>query len=93
MSGYIVVRGVQFPVTGIRLAQGKVILACTVPGPVAAYDAVTPVTVFGEDGLGVCQGDCLLQWLEVGPGDTLQVQVLLAMNRCYGDAEELEASR
>lgn len=87
MTGYVVADGRRFPITEIRLAGGTMALTCTVRGPVPSYSGTGPVTVFGEDGIGVCQGDCALSWCEVLPHETLTLHISMAMETCYGDAE------
>lgn len=87
MSGYVVVNGRCFPVTEMRLAGGKMCLTCAVQGPVPTFEGGA-VTVFGADGIGVCQGDSLVTWPDVRPEDTLVVHISMAWDSCYGDAEE-----
>jgi hypothetical protein len=55
-KGTIVVRGYRFTITSVRLARGQFILTGTCPGPVGPMEN-EPVTVFGEDGQGIGQGN------------------------------------
>jgi hypothetical protein len=89
VSGYVVLLGRRLPVMEMRLAHGRICLSCSIRGPVPAYDGTIPVTVFGEDGIGVCQGDCAFSWPEAGPHDTFILNVEMCMNRCFGDAEAI----
>jgi hypothetical protein len=79
--------GVRVPIVAIRLLGGKMHLTCMAAGPLPASSEACAVTVFGEDGAGVCQGYCGVTWREAGPLDTLTLRIALDMARCYGDAE------
>jgi hypothetical protein len=88
VSGHVVIDGRRLPVTGIRMASGKINVTCAVGGPVPAFEGVASVTVFGEDDRGLFQGQCLLSWPQANPQDMLTVQLWVGWDRCYGDAEE-----
>jgi hypothetical protein len=86
--GHAVVEGIRLPILEIRLRDSGMDLWCHLDGPVAAAEGGT-VTVFGEDGTGICQGRCdSARWRAVGPGETLTVKLEMKMTCCYGDAEE-----
>ena len=87
MSGYVIVDGHKIPVTEIRLDGGKIKFVCERRGPVPSYSGTGPVTVFGEDDIGVCQGYCAMAWADVRPHDLLTLRVWMGMEQCYGDAE------
>jgi hypothetical protein len=87
VSGYVIVDGHKIPVTEIRLTGGKMKLTCEVAGPLPSYTGNGPVTVFGEDDVGVCQGYCFMTWAEVRARDLLTVRVWMAVESCYGDSE------
>lgn len=54
--GAIVARGYRFTITSVRLTRGQVILTSTCPGPVEPMEN-EPMTVFGDDGQGIGQGN------------------------------------
>jgi hypothetical protein len=86
--GYAMVEGHRFGVTGISLAGGKILLRVTRRGPAPAFDGPAAVTVFGEDDLGICQGNVHLDYGEVGEREALTVTINMKMDKCFGDAEE-----
>lgn len=86
MKGAAVIDGIRLPVTDVRLRGGRMVFWCTVAGPVRAVDGVFAVTVFGEDGTGICQGDCAVRWCDVGPEESLAFRIGLRMDECWGDA-------
>jgi hypothetical protein len=90
--GHAVVEGIRLPILEIRLRDGGMDLRCHLEGPVSAVEGGA-VTVFGEDGTGICQGRCDgARWQAVGPGETLTVRLEMKITWCYGDAEEPVAS-
>ena len=52
--GTVVIAGRTYPVTGLRLHNGQLQITAHGPGPVKAVTG-QPATVFGDDGIGVCQ--------------------------------------
>lgn len=85
--GHAVVNGLHIPVTGVSLRQGMVVFQCTLAGPVAPMDGAA-VTIFGEDGRGICQGNCDdVRWRRVLQGESLLLEIRMIMDRCYGDAD------
>lgn len=85
--GHAVVNGLHIPITGIRLCRSMVVLQCTLNGPVAPMDGAA-VTIFGEDGTGICQGSCEdVRWPRVPSGGHLVLELRMTMDRCYGDAD------
>jgi hypothetical protein len=84
--GTAVIRGIRVPVTGVSLRESRIFLSCTLRGPVPAVSG-GPVTIFGADGTGICQGDCDgLSWPEVGPDEMLMVSIDMRMEMCHGEA-------
>jgi hypothetical protein len=64
--GHLMVRGMRYEITGLRLVHAQLEITATRPGP--APELVNePVAVFGEDGRGFAQG-CS------GPGHGLSCQ-------------------
>lgn len=89
--GRAVIDGISVPVTSVSLHGGKLILQCTLAGPVRA-SAGGAVTIFGDDDAGICQGySDEVSWPEVKEGETLMVSVRMQVANCYGDAEGDEA--
>jgi hypothetical protein len=85
--GHALIEGISVPVTEVSLRGGGIVFKCVLTGPVAAVEGGA-VTIFGEDGTGICQGYCGdVSWIAVAPGETLMVKVEMKMDRCYGDAE------
>jgi hypothetical protein len=55
--GTLVVHGVRLPIIDIRLRNGQIYFLAQ--SGVGDYEVRGPITVFGEDGIGVFQGgDC-----------------------------------
>ena len=52
--GTVVVAGREYEITGLRLRDGKLEITAHGRGPSPAVSDA-PATVFGEDGLGICQ--------------------------------------
>lgn len=52
--GTVVIAGRTYPITGLRLLDGKLQVTAHGWGPAPAVTG-EPATIFGEDGLGVCQ--------------------------------------
>jgi hypothetical protein len=55
---------------------------------VAAVDGGA-VTIFGEDGTGICQGYSSVRWEKIHSWKTLIVEISMQMDTCFGDAEEV----
>lgn len=91
MIGHAVIEGIRVPVTRVSLRDGGLILWCTLTGPLPPVDGGT-VTIFGEDGAGICQGYCKdVRWKDVRTGDVLHVKISMQVGYCYGDAEPAAA--
>jgi hypothetical protein len=75
MAGYIVVAGVRVPIVRVSLREGGIFLLVEKHGPLPAAEG--PVTIFGEDDLGVCQTPSGLKWREIKPGETLSLELHL----------------
>jgi hypothetical protein len=52
--GSVVIDGYDYPITRLRLRDGKLLITAVHHGPVPPC-AGKPATVFGEDGTGICQ--------------------------------------
>jgi hypothetical protein len=85
--GEALVEGIRIPITDISLRGSQMVFRCMLRGPVAAVDSGT-VTIFGEDGSGICQGHSSVKWKEIHSWETLKVEINMQMDTCYGDAEE-----
>lgn len=84
MKGHIVVNGLEIPVTDVALRSSKICLTCEVAGPLAPFGGEVTLTVFGEDGTGLCQADCAeLAWPRVLQGEVLTVRVNIQANACF----------
>jgi hypothetical protein len=70
--GRLVIGGLALPITRIELRMGRVRLTGTRYGPFAMTGG--PVTVFGGDGIGVCQG-ASVESRVVGAGERLDLLV------------------
>jgi hypothetical protein len=77
--GFMVADGIRVPVTGMRLRKGFIELTCERWGPVRAVNP-SPVTVFGEDDLGIAQGGSVF-WPEARRGELLSVTLTFQMTR------------
>jgi hypothetical protein len=53
-KGHIIIGGRHFEVTDVRLRRGQVEVTFIIPGPAEPFSG--PISVFGEDGLGLWQG-------------------------------------
>lgn len=71
----LVVAGRRFPVTGLALRGGQLVITAEGPGPCPAFRD-EPVAVFGEDGTGMVQGGYITTD-EAGPQDRVQLTVNL----------------
>jgi hypothetical protein len=61
--GTVVIAGRTYQVTGLRLHGGKIRITAHGLGPAPAVTG-QPATIFGDDGIGVCQSwDCNLPGL------------------------------
>ena len=74
--GMLVVAGRRFPVTGLALRGGQVVVTAEGPGPCPVFRN-EPVTVFGEDDVGLVQGGYMTTAREAGPHDRMQLTVQL----------------
>jgi len=87
VKGYVAAGGIRIPVTEISLRESRLTLRCALAGPAQEFSGGA-VTIFGEDGSGICQGYCDdLRWREVAEGEALEVTINMQMERCLGDAE------
>ena len=68
----LVVAGRKFPVTTLALRGGQLEIHAEGPGPCPALRN-EPVTVFGEDGVGLVQGGYLTTPREAGPRDRVHL--------------------
>jgi hypothetical protein len=66
--GMMVVAGRRFPVTRLALRDGQLVITAEVPGPCPAFRN-EPVTVFGEDGIGMIQGGYMTTAVAARPQD------------------------
>ena len=73
-SGTIVVGGVAVPVTSITLAGGQIAVNARLQGPAPA--ATGPVTIFGEDGIGICQCSAMT-WPVISDYNSVEIVVKL----------------
>lgn len=80
------VDGHRLGISSITLRGGKIVLTCTAKGPLPACDGGA-ITVFGEDGAGVCQGYSVFAWSEISPYEMLSFNVAVGFESCHGDAE------
>jgi hypothetical protein len=83
--GHLVVGGVSFPVVGFELSGGRIWLIGVRYGPFTLKGG--PVTIFGADGIGVCQG-ADIKPMTVGDDHRLDLRVELRI----GTVEEDQAS-
>lgn len=70
--GTMVVAGRRFPVTRLALRGGQLEITAQGPGPCPAFRN-EPVTVFGEDNVGVIQGGYMSTTEEARPRDTVHL--------------------
>ena len=56
--GYLVVGGVRASIVAMRFERGHLVVTGRCRPPARA--STGPVTIFGTDGVGVCQGSCEL---------------------------------
>jgi hypothetical protein len=88
VTGEALIEGIRIPITGIVLRKGQMVFRCAKRGPVAAVDGGA-VTIFGEDGTGICQGYSSVRWEKIHSWKTLIVEISMQMDTCFGDAEEV----
>jgi hypothetical protein len=89
VDGYVVIDGLYVGVAGMELAGGQMTLRCQKRGPLPASDGTPKLaTVYGGDGVRVCEGRVGASWREVGEDEVLDFKVELKMTECRGDAEE-----
>lgn len=69
--GMLVVAGREFPVTSLALRGGQLVIVAEGPGPCPAFRD-EPVTVFGEDGIGMIQGG-YMNTPKAGPRDRVRL--------------------
>jgi hypothetical protein len=72
--GHLVVGGLSLPIVGFELSGGRIWIVAARHGPFALKGG--PVTVFGADGIGVCQG-ADVEAMIVGEGHCLNLRVEL----------------
>jgi hypothetical protein len=77
--GMMVVAGRSFPVTSLALRGGQLVVTAEGPGPCPAFRD-EPVTVFGEDGVGMVQGGHI-STEAARPQDTVRLRVELRFTR------------
>jgi hypothetical protein len=78
--GMLVVAGHRFPVTSLALRGGQLVVTAEGPGPCPAFRN-EPVTVFGEDDVGLVQGGYMTTTREAGPRDRVQLFVRLSWTK------------
>lgn len=78
--GYAVVNGVTAPITSFSMHSGKLWFTAVVSGPLKA--ASGPVTLFGADLQGICQGGETEGWRNVGPDEVLKFSISMVMDQC-----------
>jgi hypothetical protein len=83
-AGHIVCEGITFPVERVELRHGQIEITATRWGPVRPVDG-GPVTIFGSDGQGICQGGTM-SWREAHAGEKLVMVVRLSMDKIYEPA-------
>jgi hypothetical protein len=81
--GYIMADGIRVPVVRLQLRNSYIEITAERPGPVPKVTDA-PVTVFGEDGIGIAQGS-LISWHKVRDIDTLHVTVTFQLTRVEED--------
>ena len=86
-GGHAVIDGLRMPITGMSLQNGMIVFWASMQGPMAASGGIRPVTIFGEDGLGICQGDVSLSWPDLSKREVLKLSITMTMKQCYGDGE------
>jgi hypothetical protein len=77
--GYAVVAGVRVPIVECDLRDSKVWFIAQVRGPLPA--ASGPVTIFGADGRGICQGG-ETSWKRLTRSDFLTLSIEMIMGEC-----------
>lgn len=80
-AGHIVCEGITVPIKKVEIWGGEIRITASRWGPVPAAKG-GPVTIFGSDGLGLCQGS-FLSWPEVRDGDRLVTTLGLRMDVIY----------
>lgn len=95
VDGYAVMDGLYIGVAGVFLAGGQVVFLCQKMGPLPASSdgEARVVTIYGGDGVRVCQGRVTTSWPEVRDGDVLDLKVEINMSDCRGDAEEAQGGQ
>jgi hypothetical protein len=78
--GTMVVAGRRFPVTSLALRDGQLVVTAEGPGPCPAFRN-EPVTVFGEDDVGMLQGGYMTTDREAGPRDRVRLSVELRLTK------------
>lgn len=88
-DGYLMVDGLRIPVVAVSLVGGNAVFRGQAHGPLAASaPGARALTLFGSDGVGICQGYTNASWRELGSLDVLDLQLGMGMTTCYGDAED-----
>jgi hypothetical protein len=88
--GMLVVAGRRFPVTGLALRGGQLVITAEGPGPCPALRD-EPVAVFGEDGTGMVQGG-YISMDEAGPGEIVRLFVTLRWTRTIDEGQRTDGS-
>jgi hypothetical protein len=70
--GMLVVAGRRFPITSLALRGGQLVITAEGPGPCPAFRN-EPVTVFGEDGIGMIQGGYMTTEVAARPRDRVHL--------------------
>jgi len=69
--GWLVVDGHKVPIMAVDLRDGKVHFVGSADGPIPAASGW--ITVVGQDGQGICQGDEVITWEQVRRDETLSL--------------------
>jgi hypothetical protein len=78
-AGYAIVDGITVPITGCELRDSKIWFFARIQGPLRS--ASGPVTIFGSDNKGVCQGGDVF-WPAVRGSDSLLLKIEMLMGEC-----------
>jgi len=69
--GWFVIDGHKVPIVAVELRDGKVHFVGSADGPLPAASGW--ITVVGQDGQGICQGDEVVSWEQVRRDETLSL--------------------
>lgn len=81
--GHVVIGGCRLEIECIALIAGKIRVTASAPGPLRAGNGY--VTLFGEDGRGVCQGADMTSWPEISAADHLALTWYWAVGSMTSD--------